>query len=552
MIELDKDKIIEYIKSYSCVTFDIFDTLIKRDTDLFKDIVYIMNRDYYSITSKKLPVWFLRWRIHAPKVARKKFAKKEVSLDEIYDVIPIDDKELIKSLEVNAEYEVAEKNKVIYDVYLYCLKTDKDIYAISDMYLSKSDIRRMLTKCGYNIKKIYISQEYNATKKEGSLFEIFLTENDIRSNDVIHIGDNLNADVLGAKKNGIAALQIPNYRFRCKYNYLPQFRYSFKKNILYKSISNSIDDLDSVQAIGYEVLGPLLYYYANWLHTQIISSNIEKVYFLARDGYLIMEAYTLLFGEENVHYLNVSSKSVKKAFQNENNQRKYLVDYLRQKEMKGKVAIVDIGWSGRLHKMLVDITDEFAEIYGFYFGTFSAFDKNVCDGISKGYLNIDRIKLSKVYMNAGFIEILFSDTYCGSTERYENINGYINPVLSQSNPNGNVIRKLQHGAMEFVKNWNVSYFSNINYSSDELVDSLLRLSTYPIRDDVEKMSEEYAGSGNNYVKIADKVNKKDIKNFLECLKKTCWKGGFIDSNFKCSIVNKLYDILNSVMIYFKV
>lgn len=383
MINLDSKKIIEQIEPYPVVTFDVFDTLVKRNVTSFRDIVHLMDKEYFNMTGKRLPFYFYRERVHAPKVVRKKKEAREVFLDDIYSVLHIDDRELLKQIECKAELECVTRNPVIFQVYEYCVKHNKQVFAISDMYLTKEQILLMLQKCGYDMEKIYVSQEYDASKTDGRLFMHFLEENRINPKNVIHIGDNFEADICGAKKVGLRALHIPNLNHEPIYMEKSKFTYSLKENILYQSLNNGLLSLDDdIEKIGYEVLGAALYYYTKWLHKQIIRNNIKKLYFLSRDGYLLMKAYELLYQHEDVerYYLSISSKSVKKAYQNINNQKELLVQYLKQNQMYGKAGIVDIGWGGHLHKMLKEVTTDFSDIYGFYFGTFKMFYENVSDG----------------------------------------------------------------------------------------------------------------------------------------------------------------------------
>jgi hypothetical protein len=45
------------------------------------------------------------------------------------------------------------------------------------------------------------------------------------------------------------------------------------------------------EAVGREALGPLLHSYALWLHERAREDRVEKLFFLARDGYMMQQAY---------------------------------------------------------------------------------------------------------------------------------------------------------------------------------------------------------------------------------------------------------------------
>jgi len=555
-LNLDSKRIIELIEPYPAVTFDVFDTLIKRNVTSFKDTVNLMDKEYFDITGKRLPFYFYRERVHAPKAVIKKKEVRDVSLDDIYSVLHIDDKELIKKIEFKVELECVTINPSIFKVYEYCIKNNKRVFAISDMYLDKKQILLMLKKCGYDLEKIYVSQEYDVSKASGGLFAHFLEESKIKPENVIHIGDNFQADICGAKKVGMHTVHIPNLNHEPIYIEKSKFRYCLKENILYQSINNGLLSMDdNMKKIGYEILGPILYYYTKWLHEQIIQNNIRKLYFLSRDGYLLMKAYEFLYQHEDMelYYLSISSKSIKNPYQNVNNQKELLTQYLKQNQMYGKVGIVDIGWGGHLHKMLKEITVDFSDIYGFYFGTFKMFYENVNDGgKSGGYLRISRWERAKVLMNAGFIEILFSDTLHGTTEGYDTVDGEVQPVISEANPNGEIIRKIQSGALQFLKDWDKSAYSCFDYSPAYLIRPVLKLSMNPRQEDVDIISEEYEGGGTDYQKLSDvQIDGSGLPVFLKKLRKVAWKGGFIKKNCRIPLLGNIYRMINPVLVYFR-
>lgn len=64
---------------------------------------------------------------------------------------------------------------------------------------------------------------------------------------------------------------------------------------------------------GYRCLGPLLLGYSNWLLENFNKEDIGKVYFFSRDGYIMKQAWDLLYPDENIdtYYLEVSRRSLR-------------------------------------------------------------------------------------------------------------------------------------------------------------------------------------------------------------------------------------------------
>lgn len=74
---VDADKILKEIKNYDIVSFDIFDTLLKRNVKEPTDVFSYMEKKY-QING------FREKRIEAEKAARKKKNGLEISLEDIY------------------------------------------------------------------------------------------------------------------------------------------------------------------------------------------------------------------------------------------------------------------------------------------------------------------------------------------------------------------------------------------------------------------------------------------------------------------------------------
>lgn len=121
----DVNNIIQQIMNYEVVTFDVFDTLIKRDVCSYKNFVEYMNIEYEKITGEKLPVWFFRERVHSTKVVARKTPGIDANLDSIYDVLHVKNKDVIKKIEYDLEIKFAVENPFIYEVYQYCKKYGK-------------------------------------------------------------------------------------------------------------------------------------------------------------------------------------------------------------------------------------------------------------------------------------------------------------------------------------------------------------------------------------------------------------------------------------------
>lgn len=197
------------IKKNNIITFDIFDTLIERNVDNPSDVFFITGQKVLGSDKAEM---FKNDRKNAEKKARSIKETHEVTLDEIYMCFDKTYNPFLKRLkdtEIATEMEVCYPKKDMIDVLNYACKYRKDILLISDMYLSQTVIKSILDKCkikGYS--QIYISNEYGVNKISGKLFSIVIEEKKLDSHKILHIGDSIKADFIGARKAGIHSYLI--------------------------------------------------------------------------------------------------------------------------------------------------------------------------------------------------------------------------------------------------------------------------------------------------------------------------------------------------------
>ena len=273
---------------YPVVAFDVFDTLIKRDTARPTDLFRLLGED------------FARVRTQAEAEARA--AKSgEVTLAEIYARPALAGYD--PAAELAAEIACAVPNLPVLAAARALHNSGKKLYYISDMYLPKAQLDAMLAKCGYTFfDGGLVSSEYGVQKRSGKLFQLFLQQTNLRAEDVLFIGDSWRADVAGAALGGIRAWHLPTQE-------VP--RESLASGAVAAFTANRLPGMqDEAERLGFATLGPLAVAYCQWLHAQAQQHPGAKLYFLARDMYLMRQVYELLHPGETTHYLQVSRRSL--------------------------------------------------------------------------------------------------------------------------------------------------------------------------------------------------------------------------------------------------
>lgn len=287
------------------VSFDIFDTLLKRDVPKPTDVFKIVERK----TNEKN---FYEKRKKAEILARNQNNNKEITLDDIYAYYDGNRTDVLKESEINTEIELSSINKDIQNIFQYALK-HSNIILISDMYLSRDVIEQLLKKNGISgFKKLYISNEHGMTKADGLLFKYVCDDLQVEPNKVMHIGNAYKADYLNPRKIGISSYKVGTYRRRLQRNYTPK-NGNFDNRVLDAFLNNHVDVGNTYNQFGYEVFGPLLYGFVKWIYTEAQKEGIKQVLFLARDGFVMKKLYDSLGYNKDIPslYIEVSRRSLR-------------------------------------------------------------------------------------------------------------------------------------------------------------------------------------------------------------------------------------------------
>ncbi len=317
------------------VSFDIFDTLIVRPLYTPSDLFYLMNGDY-SLKAPRDGRLFSDIRIGAERRLREERERLsegmgDVTLDEIYRAVAAEIgeecAEEMRELELTLELELCRPRRSVKNLYDATLASGKPVFFTSDMYLPRDAILRMLEKCGYDTGILLLSCEEGATKRSGELFRILVKRCGCPPRSIIHLGDNWHSDYLAARHQGIDAIFYPaavaclEYNIsdvktthtgvcyteasRSYVNYERGFDFLGTRSAfavaagkLYDNPFESYDEHSEMNAsthfLGYYALGMHTLGFTGWLADSVKREGYTALTFVARDGFLPMQAYELM------------------------------------------------------------------------------------------------------------------------------------------------------------------------------------------------------------------------------------------------------------------
>ena len=103
---------------YRIVTFDIFDTLVKRNVYSPVDVFQLIEKQYNREHTIKIK-GFASERAAAEQKARRDSKYEEITLDEIYNKLSYDARVCseLKKIELNTELNICSPNTVMLDIY---------------------------------------------------------------------------------------------------------------------------------------------------------------------------------------------------------------------------------------------------------------------------------------------------------------------------------------------------------------------------------------------------------------------------------------------------
>lgn len=299
--------------------FDIFDTVITRlsahPTDLFIDLGKILIID--NLINISAEDW-QQLRIKAEKKARDNSQTNEVTIHDIYrQLAPIFnwsslnvEKAIQKEIDLERVnlFVIPETGNKIRELH----QNDQSVIYLSDMYLPAETIQSFLRdndlwKQG---DKLYVSGEIGINKASGKLFNYCLAKEGVQPQNLHHCGDNIMADFKIPKKLGIqstlfAKAHLNRYeQLITQSQNLPKDFSSLLAGISRLSRLQFYEDNSDKEVIwdtSVNVTAPLLFGFVYWCLTEANKQNIKRLYFVARDGQILLKIAQIICKNLNIN-----------------------------------------------------------------------------------------------------------------------------------------------------------------------------------------------------------------------------------------------------------
>lgn len=318
------------------ISFDLFDTLVHRTVLDPADIFEMLHRQL------DLPFDFRELRQDAHNRARAKFQPdiknheatigdifaelERYNLDQAYGISASE----IMYQELSLEQTCIVPNNFMISILKNCLSLGKRIIITTDTYLDREFIDNLLLRSGISgHEKIFISSEIGISKHDGSIWPSLCDQIGIASKRILHIGDNAIADVERPAQYGIrtchykSALEtaLENAAFRNLHDLysdlerqqigISQF---LKATAIHFFSSRPVKDPDPYLWFGFTHAGIVIILFTHWLQERATEDNIDRLLFLARDGYFLHDMYQSLYPAADSGVASVYTYASRRAF----------------------------------------------------------------------------------------------------------------------------------------------------------------------------------------------------------------------------------------------
>ncbi len=294
------------------LSLDCFDTLIWRNVQAPEDVFADLKIDGGAGWMRK------RAETRARKSVRFARGGTEVSIEDIYaTLMPNAGAEAIADA-VRDELAAEARHCFAFAPTVALMRAAKarglDVVIVSDTYLSETQLRALIGAVAGNevlglIDRVFCSCEHGVGKPAG-LFKKVLPALGVAPEAVIHVGDNMLADLKAPTALGIKAVHFRQFdagaeqRLRLEAAAMsvldPHVRATIPVYQPHRPAVSLRTEADSARALGHDVLGPVLHAFAGWIRDEAeelaaCGDRPVKTIFLLRDGHLpnrVFEAAT--------------------------------------------------------------------------------------------------------------------------------------------------------------------------------------------------------------------------------------------------------------------
>ncbi len=299
------------IYEHDIISFDLFDTLVTRNVLNPTDIYSLMNQQLVKIGVEIDD--FEDRRLEAELILTKERAPKLVDIYR-YVLEHIDGNCKFTPNELaDLEWEIDQKLLIprlkVCELIRDAIENGKRIQIITDSYYSSEQIVLLLNR--FNItgyERVFVSSEYGIGKTQG-LFSV--VQNILGEGKYLHVGDDKLADEESPAQVGMDSFLIYSGREMFEATgdlgleeYIAELPERiqlgmfvarlFNNPFIFENNPSAELVVERSEDVAYLFMAPILTDFVLWLYRFVVSNDVDRVLFAARDGYLVQKMFEML------------------------------------------------------------------------------------------------------------------------------------------------------------------------------------------------------------------------------------------------------------------
>jgi glycosyltransferase involved in cell wall biosynthesis/FMN phosphatase YigB (HAD superfamily)/Tfp pilus assembly protein PilF len=302
-------ELLDKLSGLRAVSFDFFDTLVwrlaARPTDVFVEAGQRL-RQAGLLPAHISPQDYEVLRRQAEMKSRTNQAlldksREDITLAEIFQPL----KTIVPGTDAAAQIELATEGDFcllhphMIDFARHAKARGLKVFIISDIYFSADQLRAILRANHFDpafFDGIFTSADAGVCKWSGKLFSQILKKTGLKPAEILHLGDNFQSDVAGARKAGVRGChyvqesnETRTILEREKFLLGGQSPVGSVNSLRLLAARNFPGDADEgfFGRAGALLLGPLLTRYASWACEQFVAAGVRKVGAFMREGELL-------------------------------------------------------------------------------------------------------------------------------------------------------------------------------------------------------------------------------------------------------------------------
>lgn len=313
-----QDQALQALQDVDLVSFDLFDTLVSRPARRPNAVLKLVEHRISSEAGRPIPL-FVERRAAENRVRARKHHQGDVNLSEIYaelaatGPIPGDVVARAHALEKRIDLGALRPRTEVIAVLEAAHALGKRIVLMTDTYYEEADIRAILSGAGIadRFAALYVSNAVGARKDRGDLWRHVEEAEAVPRARWLHVGDNEHSDIQAACDRRIPYLHVAHpAKILAQSGFVRDegdlartwpsdlvvghAMLALGRNPFLGRATSPYLSLGSSREIGYAVFGPLMLVFMSWLIRHEALARVERLYFLAREGDVLVRIYRLI------------------------------------------------------------------------------------------------------------------------------------------------------------------------------------------------------------------------------------------------------------------